>query len=200
MRRVYLYFFEDQIMFGGVKITLILCLTIVVSCVLFISYNEYTNRYSLLTTNDNSLYIFDKKSTVLNKCDGKSCSAIETKLPTKTSMNFDPGFQQSKMFESNRPMTGEVLDKVPSDKPVEAKSVEAKPASDQSRQDNNVGDSKSSTNDKSQEKEVQAPEKTEAVSESTGEKTQDNQSTQEVQPAQPTSATESEKTEEEFVE
>lgn len=110
-------------MFGAVKVTLILCLTIVVSCVLFISYNEYSNRYSLVTTNDNSLYIFDKKSTVLNRCDGKSCSLIETKLPTKTSLNFDAGFQQSKLFDSNKPVNKGNIDKMTASKTVEAKPV-----------------------------------------------------------------------------
>ena len=112
-------------MFGGVKITLILCLTIVVSCVLFISYNEYTNRYSLLTANDNSLYIFDKKSTVLNKCDGNSCVVVETKLPTKSNVNFDPGFQQSKLFDSNKLMPNET---------AENKQIVAKPAEEKTEQ------------------------------------------------------------------
>lgn len=122
-------------MFGGVKITLILCLTILVSCVLFISYNEYSNRYTLVATGDNSLYIFDKKSTVLNKCDGKTCAIIETKLPIKTSLNFDSGFQQSKFFETEKPMASETLAKVnaveakledPTDKKSETKSNEEK--------------------------------------------------------------------------
>lgn len=91
-------------MFGGVKITLIICLTIVTSCVLFISYNEYSERYSIVSTADNGIYIFDKKSTVLNRCDGKNCIVIETKLPTKTILNQDSGFQQSKLFESEKPM------------------------------------------------------------------------------------------------
>lgn len=124
-------FLRRGYMFGGVKITLILCLTIVVSCVLFISYNEYTNRYTLIATNDNSLYIFDKKSTFLNKCDGKTCTLIETKLPSKTSLNFDSGFQQSKLFESEKPMVNETLEKVnvveaKLEDPVEKKS-ETKP-------------------------------------------------------------------------
>ena len=128
-------------MFGGVKITLILSATMIVCCVLFISYNEYTNRYSLLTTNENSVYIFDKKSTVLNKCNSKGCSVIETKLPTQMAMTFStatsPTFQQSKMFDSNQPMTKEVKEKiqeqtkddtksVQNNKPVEAKSINDK--------------------------------------------------------------------------
>lgn len=96
-------------MFGGVKITLIICLTIVTSCVLFISYNEYSERYSIVSTSDNGIYIFDKKSTVLNRCDGKNCIVIETKLPTKTILNQDSGFQQSKLFESEKPMATATL-------------------------------------------------------------------------------------------
>lgn len=96
-------------MFGGVKITLIICLTIITSCVLFISYNEYSGRYSIVSTSDNGIYIFDKKSTILNRCDGKNCVVIETKLPTKTILNQDSGFQQSKLFESEKPMATATL-------------------------------------------------------------------------------------------
>ncbi len=127
-------------MFGGVKITLILCATMIVCCVLVISYNEYTNRYTLLTNGDNSIYIFDKKSTVLNKCDGKTCSTIETKLPAQTHMGFEPTFQQSRMFDTtNRPMTSEVNEKMPEAPQVAekkgeaAKVVEAKPTAEQSK-------------------------------------------------------------------
>ncbi|MDR2666795.1 MAG: hypothetical protein LBB34_01600 [Holosporales bacterium] len=95
-------------MFGGVKITLILCTTIVVSCILVISHNEYTNRYHVIATGDNSVYIFDKKSTVLNKCDAKGCSVIETRFPSKTSFLGDQVLQTSKLFESEKPMTAAV--------------------------------------------------------------------------------------------
>lgn len=96
-------------MFGGVKITLIICLTIITSCVLFISYNEYSNRYALVSTKDDGIYIFDKKSAVLNKCDGKTCSIIETKLPSKTILNQELGFQQSRLFENEKPMVKAML-------------------------------------------------------------------------------------------
>lgn len=109
MRALIKKFFRGN-MFGGVKITLIICLTIITSCVLFISYNEYSERYSIVSTSDNGIYIFDKKSTVLNRCDGKNCFVIETKLPTKTILNQDTGFQQSKLFESERPMVTATLD------------------------------------------------------------------------------------------
>lgn len=109
MRALIKKFFRGN-MFGGVKITLIICLTIITSCVLFISYNEYSERYSIVSTSDNGIYIFDKKSTVLNRCDGKNCFVIETKLPTKTILNQDTGFQQSKLFESEKPMVTATLD------------------------------------------------------------------------------------------
>ncbi|MDR0630817.1 MAG: hypothetical protein LBF70_02180 [Holosporales bacterium] len=85
-------------MINGVKITLIISLTILVACVLFISYNEYINRYSIVVANDNSLFIFDKKSTVLNKCGSKGCEIIETKLPSRTYFGLDHNASQSKMF------------------------------------------------------------------------------------------------------
>lgn len=109
MRALIKKFFRGN-MFGGVKITLIICLTIITSCILFISYNEYSERYSIVSTSDNGIYIFDKKSTVLNRCDGKNCFVIETKLPTKTILNQDTGFQQSKLFESEKPMVTATLD------------------------------------------------------------------------------------------
>lgn len=109
MRALIKKFFRGN-MFGGVKITLIICLTIITSCVLFISYNEYSERYSIVSTSDNGIYIFDKKSTVLNRCDGKNCFVIETKLPTKTILNQDTGFQQSKLFESEKSMVTATLD------------------------------------------------------------------------------------------
>ena len=142
-------------MFNGVKITLILCATMVVCCVLFISYNEYTNRYTLLTSSDNSLYIFDKKSTVLNKCDGKSCSAIETKLPMQNRMNFDTPFQQSRMFDTNLPMAREIAEKIPEakaqNKPAlpEARSVEETPVEDTAPA---IGQSNAKTDEKLGEK------------------------------------------------
>ena len=55
-------------------------------------------------------YIFDKKSTILNKCDGKNCKIIETKLPSKTVLNQDIGFQQSKLFETEKPMATATLE------------------------------------------------------------------------------------------
>ena len=68
-------------MIESVKITLLICLTGLVASVLVISYNEYTNRYEIISTADNTLYIFDRKSTILNKCKNGECSVITTKLP-----------------------------------------------------------------------------------------------------------------------
>lgn len=67
--------------FNSFKIVLTLCLTFVTVAVLIISYGEYTNRYELIGSSDQSLYIFDKKTTVLNKCTDKGCEIIDTKLP-----------------------------------------------------------------------------------------------------------------------
>ena len=132
-------------MFGGVKITLILCLTMIVCCVLFISYNEYADRYSLIATNDNSLYIFDKKSSVLNRCDGETCRMIETKLPAKITLGLDPNFQQSKLFDSERPMNREVAkpvakqdnDKAEPKEEVKKKDATEKTTEETMKEDNN---------------------------------------------------------------
>ena len=96
---------------GGVKITLIICLTILVSAVLLISYNEYTNRYSIVTTQDNNVYIFDKKSTILNKCGEKGCQVIETKLPSKMSFGVDELSGTSKLFGSEKNMSEAIVKK-----------------------------------------------------------------------------------------
>ncbi|MDR0640222.1 MAG: hypothetical protein LBF65_00585 [Holosporales bacterium] len=87
------------------KNTLIICLTILISCVLFISYNEYTNRYTLVATQDNSLYIFDKRSTVLNRCSAKGCELIETKLPSKVFFPLLPDSSPSKLFDGQKNMS-----------------------------------------------------------------------------------------------
>lgn len=65
----------------GVKITLLVCLTVLLSCTSAMLYNEYMNRYVIITTNDNSVYIFDKKSTILNRCQNDQCHVINTQLP-----------------------------------------------------------------------------------------------------------------------
>lgn len=88
---------------NGVKITLIICLTILVSAVLLISYTEYVNRYSITPVGDNSIYIFDKKSNVLNKCSEKGCEVVETKLPDHANLSLST-FAPSKMFSADQNM------------------------------------------------------------------------------------------------
>ncbi|MDR1476345.1 MAG: hypothetical protein LBI20_03460 [Holosporales bacterium] len=97
-------------MVNGIKNTLIVCLTILVACVLFISYNEYTNRYALVATKDNSLYIFDKKSAMLNKCSDNGCTLIETKFPTKVFSPW-PDSLPSKLFDAQKNMADELIQK-----------------------------------------------------------------------------------------
>ncbi|MDR1488358.1 MAG: hypothetical protein LBI26_01265 [Holosporales bacterium] len=117
---------------NGVKITLIVCLTIIVSCILFISYMEYTSRYSIFPTSDNSLYIFDKKSTVLSKCNDAGCKILDTKLPIQangaggliTSQIME---KSSSLFGGTSTMTSEMAKAPAQTVSVEAKKAEAKP-------------------------------------------------------------------------
>jgi hypothetical protein len=95
-------------MFGGVKITLITSLTILTSCVLFISYNECTNRYIIHGNSDNTIWIFDKKSTTLNKCGEDGCKVVETKFPKDSPLALPQSFSPSKMFGSDKPMQEDV--------------------------------------------------------------------------------------------
>ena len=69
-------------MVESVKITLLVCLTCITSSVLILSYNEYTNRYELITSQNNCIYIFDKKTTTLNKCENGKCEVLRTNFPT----------------------------------------------------------------------------------------------------------------------
>jgi hypothetical protein len=96
-------------MINGVKITLTICMTVLVSCALFIAYNEYTNRYSLVTSKDNSLYIFDKKNAILNRCSESGCELIETKLPSSSVSLFRADGSASKLFESDGTMSNSVV-------------------------------------------------------------------------------------------
>ena len=68
-------------MIDSTKITILLCLTIIVTSILVMSYNEYVNRFSIITTQNNVIYIFDKKSTILNKCENGQCVQIPTYFP-----------------------------------------------------------------------------------------------------------------------
>ncbi len=96
---------------NGVKITFTICLTIIVCCVLSISFSEYTNRYTIVPVSDNSVYIFDKKSTTLNKCDKDGCQLLDTKLPSTGSSNIYNQITQtpSKLFGENKTMQEEVI-------------------------------------------------------------------------------------------
>ncbi|MDR1333135.1 MAG: hypothetical protein LBJ69_01900 [Holosporales bacterium] len=117
-------------MFGGVKITLIISLTILTSCVLLISYNECTNRYIMHGNSDNTIYIFDKKSTTLNLCTGEGCKVIETKFPKDSPLALAQSFSPSKMFGGDKAMTDDVKAKVEAEPKApeesEAKKEEAK--------------------------------------------------------------------------
>ena len=73
--------FLINFMIDSTKITILLCLTILVTSILVMSYNEYVNRFSIIATQDNVIYIFDKKSTVLNKCEKGQCITIPTNFP-----------------------------------------------------------------------------------------------------------------------
>jgi hypothetical protein len=95
-------------MFGGVKIALITSLTILTSCVLFISYNECTNRYVIHGNSDNTIWIFDKKSTTLNKCGEDGCKVVETKFPKDSPLALAQSFSPSKMFGSDKSMQEDV--------------------------------------------------------------------------------------------
>lgn len=63
------------------KITLLICLTSLVICILALSYNDYHNRFSIISMPDNAIYIFDKKSAILNRCINGECQIVNTKFP-----------------------------------------------------------------------------------------------------------------------
>lgn len=96
---------------SGVKITLIMCLTILVSIILFISYNEYIHRYEIVATQKGDIYIFDKKSTILNRCNEKECEIIKTNLPSENAPGLLGDMSPSKMFGSQKPMHEEIVKK-----------------------------------------------------------------------------------------
>lgn len=90
---------------NAVKMTLIICLTIVLSAILMIAYDEYTKRYTLIATANSDLYIFDKKSGILNRCNANGCQIIETKLPADIFFSVQSPNWMSKMFSSQQNMT-----------------------------------------------------------------------------------------------
>ncbi|MBR1944332.1 MAG: hypothetical protein IJ848_02560 [Alphaproteobacteria bacterium] len=83
-------------MIDSTKITILLCLTILVTSILVMSYNEYVNRFSIIATQDNGIYIFDKKSATLNRCENGHCTAIPTQFPQ------NPLFQIGSNNKSNQ--------------------------------------------------------------------------------------------------
>lgn len=131
---------------NGVKVTFIICLTIIVCCVLGISFSEYTNRYTIVPASDNSVYIFDKKSTTLNKCDNAGCQLLETKLPATAQSNITDQISKtpSKLFGENKTM------------PEEITKVEAAPKQEQNEnikdpeQDKDAETPKETTKDKAE--------------------------------------------------
>ena len=91
-------------MIDSTKITILLCLTILVTSILVMSYNEYVNRFSIIATQDNGIYIFDKKSTVLNRCENGKCITIPTNFPQNQLLNMNnnsQNHQQSQQYVAN---------------------------------------------------------------------------------------------------
>ena len=94
---------------NAVKMTLIICLTIIISSILIIAYNEYTQRYILLTTPNSDLYIFDQKSGVLNQCNENGCKIIKTKLPADIFFSVQSPNWMSKMFDEQETISDEAM-------------------------------------------------------------------------------------------
>lgn len=66
--------------FNTVKRLFIVCVTIILLFVLFISYSEYVNRYNVVVAPNSDLYIFDKRQLTLNICNRSGCIAMNTRL------------------------------------------------------------------------------------------------------------------------
>ena len=99
---------------NSVKMTIVICLTVVVMGVLFISYNEYINRYKIVSNADNSVYIFDQKTNVLNHCEKGGCKLLEpifpqSNDPTPSTSGQSALFQDNSMVNSvnNNTVTAE---------------------------------------------------------------------------------------------
>jgi flagellar biosynthesis GTPase FlhF len=92
--------------FNSVKITIVICSTIIVVAILFLSYKEYINRYSLIPGKDDHIFVLDKKTKMLNYCDSEKCNMVELQLPETHSFS-SAGFSQSKLFSTKRDMTEE---------------------------------------------------------------------------------------------
>lgn len=88
-------------MIDSTKITILLCLTILVTSILVMSYNEYVNRFSIIATQNNVIYIFDKKSAVLNKCENGQCTQIQTYFPQNPLLQWNNTQQQTQQYATN---------------------------------------------------------------------------------------------------
>ena len=88
-------------MVDSTKITILLCLTILVTSVLVMSYNEYVNRFSIIATQDNGIYIFDKKSATLNRCENGQCTAIQTHFPQNPLLQMGSTQQPVQQYATN---------------------------------------------------------------------------------------------------
>ena len=66
---------------NGVKITLVVCFTVMLAFILHIAYLEYVDRYTIIYTPDNAVFIFDKKTTIMSRYANGACQLIDTKLP-----------------------------------------------------------------------------------------------------------------------
>ena len=98
------------------KITILLCLTILVTSVLVMSYNEYVNRFSIIATQNNGIYIFDKKSATLNKCENGQCTTIQTHFPQNPLLQINSTHQPVQQYATN-------VMQIPTQHPINNKSV-----------------------------------------------------------------------------
>jgi hypothetical protein len=101
--------------------------------VLFISYTEHINKYSVFTTQDNNVYIFDKKEVVLSRCKDDVCSLVDTKLPIPSNTLSEKIIEGSaRLFGDKLPsMVNQINDSISSSitpSPAETKPVTAQEA------------------------------------------------------------------------
>ena len=88
---------------NGVKITLVVCFTIILAFILHIAYCEYVDRYSIIYTSDNAVFIFDKKTTIMSRYANGTCQLIDTKLPN-SGINRNNMTPQMPVFAGQQPM------------------------------------------------------------------------------------------------
>lgn len=88
-------------MIDNTKISILFCLTVIVTGILIMSYNEYVNRFSIITTQNNVIYIFDKKSATLNKCENDQCTLIQTNFPQNPIMQNNNKNQATQQYATN---------------------------------------------------------------------------------------------------